>query len=82
MKNTESSVSLVALIHILNHMEQSNTRDAPEVTGCEEPFEVTPSKMTVNILQDDVIEYTNFHFYITVLKYKAFKDHYPPLFCV
>ena len=36
--------------------------DAPEVTGYEEPLLVTPSKMTVNVLQDDVIERANFHF--------------------
>ena len=40
--------------------------DAPEVTGYREPFGVTPSKMTVNVLQDDVIKYTNFYFCITI----------------
>ena len=40
--------------------------DAPEVTRYEEPFGVTPSEMTVDILHDDIIKYTNFHFYITI----------------
>ena len=36
--------------------------DASEVTGYEEPFEVTSSKMTVNVLQDNAIEYAHFIF--------------------
>ena len=40
--------------------------DAPEVTGYKEPFGVTMLKMTVNILQDDVIKCANFHFSITL----------------
>ena len=39
-----------------------NTWDAPEVTGYAEPFGGTLLKMTVNVLQDDVIRYTNFIF--------------------
>ena len=42
------------------------TWDAPEVIEYEEPFEDTPSKMAVNILQDDAIEYANFHFRFTI----------------
>ena len=41
-------------------------KDAPEVTGYGEPFDVTPSKMVVNVLQDDDIKYANFHFSITI----------------
>ena len=54
------------------------TWDAPDVTGYEEPFQVTPSELTVNILQDDAIEYTNFHFYITICsKIKSFQRPLP-----
>ena len=41
-------------------------QDAPEVTGYEEPFEVTPLKMTVNVLQDVAIKCLNFHFCCTI----------------
>ena len=49
-----------------DRFEFTNTWDAPEVTGYEEPFDVIPSKMTVNVLQDDVIEYPNSHFGFTI----------------
>ena len=44
----------------------NNTKDASEVTGYGEPFEVTP-KIFVNVgllqVQDDIIKYANFHFF-------------------
>ena len=43
-----------------------DTKDAPEVTGYGEPYDVTPSKMVVNVLQDGGIQYTNFQFFITI----------------
>ena len=46
--------------------EMRSTLGAPEVTGYGEPFGVTSSKMTANILQDDVMKYANVHFSITV----------------
>ena len=38
-------------------------QDAAEVTGYGEPFGVSLLKITVRILQDDVIKYANFHFW-------------------
>ena len=40
--------------------------DAPEVTRYGEAFGVTLSKMTVNVLQDDIIKYSKFCFCITI----------------
>ena len=42
------------------------TKDAPEVTAYEESFNVSPSKIVVNVLQDDIIKYANFHFSIAI----------------
>ena len=50
--------------------------DAPEVPGYGESLGVTPTKMTLNVPQDDVIKYTNFHLCITTCSViTAFKDH-------
>ena len=67
----------------MDSMFHSNKKDAPEVTGHGEPFDLIPSKMTVNVLRDDVIKYTNFHFSITICsEISSFQNHYPPVFCV
>ena len=42
------------------HLYNSHTWDAPEVTLYKEHFEVTPSKITVDVLQDDIIKYVCF----------------------
>ena len=54
------------------------TWDALEVTEYGKPFEVTSSKMTVNV-QDD-IKYAHFLLFVlqSVLKQTAFKEHYRP----
>ena len=55
------------------------TWDAPEVSGYGEAFGVSPSKMTVNVPQDNVMKYADLHFGIT-LCYEI--NRYLPFFCV
>ena len=42
------------------------TWDAPEVAGYGKTLGVIPSKLTVNVLKDDVMKYGNFQVCITV----------------
>ena len=52
--------------------------DAPEVPGYGEPLGVTPTKMTLNVPQDDVIKYANFHFCRTVCSRDVIHGSLPP----
>ena len=49
-------------LHFLS-ISVENAKDAPEVTRYREPFEVTPSKMVVKVLQDNVIKYAELSFF-------------------
>ena len=54
-----------------------NTNDAPEVTGYGEPFQVTPWKVIMKVLQDDIIKHANFDCFqslTSILKKAMYKD--------